>query len=79
MEILFLWIHGFYIVFFYSNSWRYNVFANGNEMRDGRVLNIYEQFTRVSHLAYCGFWLGKFFSYGLELKIEVDEKFNATE
>lgn len=32
-------------------------FANGNEMRDGRVLNIYEQFTRVSHLAYRGRFL----------------------
>lgn len=46
-----------YSIFFIQTSWRYNVFANGNEMRDGRVLNIYEQFTRVSHLAYCGRFL----------------------
>lgn len=43
-------------IFFYSNSWRIQRFSNGNEKRDGRVLNIYQQFARVSHLALIVVW-----------------------
>lgn len=53
-------IHGFYtyecIYFFLFKQLAIQRFPNGNEMRDGRVLNIYEQFARVSHLTLIVVW-----------------------
>lgn len=49
-------IHTSVYIFFLFKQLAIQRFPNGNEMRDGRVLNIYEQFARVSHLTLIVVW-----------------------